>query len=484
MPSSLTVEPCDPAFHVASARAAAFDRGALIDVSPIASDCGLDSPVAIHATVINMLSEHPNERRNESRVRQVLESVLRKTRNSLPQDVHFDHIYAKCGQDWHPRLGARRTILDDGEQVITIFADPLIIRERGDIRHPSKGIEQLPTPRELVRALRMAWCDPDASVGRRPEGRHPPINRSTNWGDQPDLDQDAQIHSLVSGDPVAAAQLAEELGFWSRASDCWLLAGDVVGALDVIPIDNPRTSGGKSWIASSRIILALVLGRTLSAADLIVLHKNRLTIWGRKHLDEVVQCVQSQIDMTSGTSDDVGLRLLHFEDLRWSYAWHPLGIHVASPDQPVAMFWPWLGESELGAAYCAALVRHGENSARINVGQHRVGEGWISETELFNVVSRHFGQVTMVIQHGKPPGFSRQHLDIWIPDWNIGIEYQGLQHDQPVDFFGGEDAWRRTIVRDERKRALCSQLGITLIEVRPGFDTQVLISDIERCIPH
>ncbi|MHB1210540.1 MAG: hypothetical protein ACYC1I_12685, partial [Acidimicrobiales bacterium] len=430
------------------------------------------------------LREHSDVARGGEDIREALESILSMTGWSVSQNRSFDQHHVMCGEYWLPRLGLWKTILDNGEEVITIFNDPVVVRSPGHIRHASTGAEVLPSPSELVNAFRTAWCDPDASVGRRPEVKAPRINRSTDWvSQQPDPDQDSQMQGLVAGDPVAAAQLAEELGFWSRASGYWLLAGDVAGALDVIPLGDPGASGGNSWSALSRVILALVLRRSLSAADLILLHDNRLTTWGRSHSDEVVKCLQSHIDVMSGTSEDVGRQLLRFEDLQWAYAWHS-GIRVDGESQPVEMFWPWLGESELGAAYCGALVRQSENEARVNAGQHRVGEGWISETEMFNLINERFGQTTTIVQHGRPAGLGQQHLDVWIPEWKIGIEYQGLQHDQPVDFFGGEDAWLRTLERDERKRASCSELGITLIEVRPGFNAQDLISDIERYRPY
>jgi len=473
----------DPILHLARARSKAFEQGALFDISPMARAQRLRLSVAIHVGVVNMLREHSDAARDGADIREALESMLRLTGSSVSENRSFDQHHVRCGEDLLPRLGLWNTILDNGEEVVTIFADPPVVRSPGHIRHASTGAEVLPSPSELVDALRTAWCDPDAPVGRRPEGKATPVNRSNKGGGLPNPHQESQIHSLVIGDPVAAAQLAEELGFWSLASGCWLLAGDVAGALDVIPIDDPGTSGGNTFIALSRVILALVLRRSLRAADLILLHDNRLTTWGRSHSDEVVKCLQSHIDVMAGTAEDVGRQLLRFEDLQWAYAWHS-GIRVVGESQPVEMFWPWLGESELGAAYCGALVRQSENEARVNAGQHRVGEGWISETEMFNLINERFGQTTTIVQHGRPAGLGRQHLDVWIPEWKIGIEYQGLQHDQPVDFFGGEDAWLRMLERDARKRASCSQLGITLIEVRPGFNAQDLISDIERYRPY
>lgn len=55
----------------------------------------------------------------------------------------------------------------------------------------------------------------------------------------------------------------------------------------------------------------------------------------------------------------------------------------------------------------------------------KVGEGWISETELFYKISDYFKE-DEVVHHASPKWLGRQHLDIYFPKLNIGIEYQGL----------------------------------------------------------
>lgn len=56
-----------------------------------------------------------------------------------------------------------------------------------------------------------------------------------------------------------------------------------------------------------------------------------------------------------------------------------------------------------------------------------------------------------------------QSLDVFIPSLSVGIEYQGLQHYEPVAIFGGEDKFIETLERDERKRRLCKENGVKLI---------------------
>ena len=58
----------------------------------------------------------------------------------------------------------------------------------------------------------------------------------------------------------------------------------------------------------------------------------------------------------------------------------------------------------------------------------------------------------------------QQSLDIYIPSRNTGIEYQGIQHYEPVDIFGGEEGFKTAKERDERKKELCAEHNVQLVE--------------------
>ncbi len=45
------------------------------------------------------------------------------------------------------------------------------------------------------------------------------------------------------------------------------------------------------------------------------------------------------------------------------------------------------------------------------------------------------------------------------------VEYQGEQHFEAVEFFGGEKKFERQRVNDEIKRSYCKNKGIQLIEI-------------------
>ena len=60
----------------------------------------------------------------------------------------------------------------------------------------------------------------------------------------------------------------------------------------------------------------------------------------------------------------------------------------------------------------------------------------------------------------------RQSLDVYIPSLNLGIEYQGIQHYEPVAHFGGEYAYKHRVELDEQKRQLCTTNSVKLLEWR------------------
>ena len=123
------------------------------------------------------------------------------------------------------------------------------------------------------------------------------------------------------------------------------------------------------------------------------------------------------------------------------------------------------------------VVRECENIVREEKGLPRVGEGWISETRLFKDLCVSFPN-ERVVHQARPAWLGQQHLDIYFPARNVAVEYQGAQHERPIEFFGGEEAFKKQQERDRRKRRLCEEHGCRLIYAYPGCD----ISDIERQI--
>ena len=129
----------------------------------------------------------------------------------------------------------------------------------------------------------------------------------------------------------------------------------------------------------------------------------------------------------------------------------------------------------------SSLIINNTSDFRKHKGVPLSGEGWVSETDLFQKIKNHYSSLK-VIQHGKPKWLKRQHVDIWIPEFKVGVEFHGEQHFRPVDFFGGEEVFEKTKERDKRKIELFSENGASLIIVKDGYIFSSLISKIDILI--
>ena len=66
-----------------------------------------------------------------------------------------------------------------------------------------------------------------------------------------------------------------------------------------------------------------------------------------------------------------------------------------------------------------------------------------------------------------------QSLDFYLPDYNVGIECQGIQHFKPIERFGGENSFIECQKRDKKKKKLCEKHGVKLLYYgnTPNYDT-------------
>jgi hypothetical protein len=67
-------------------------------------------------------------------------------------------------------------------------------------------------------------------------------------------------------------------------------------------------------------------------------------------------------------------------------------------------------------------------------------------------------------------------FDFYLPDYNICIEYQGIQHYEPIDFFGGVVAFKSNKERDKIKREYCINNNIPLIIIKYNEDVPSILS--------
>lgn len=260
--------------------------------------------------------------------------------------------------------------------------------------------------------------------------------------------------------------------FW--AADVFIGLGELERALQT----KPQPPLGSRNSAQTDIILSLKfeLSGLVSGLDIASLFGPKFTKFGRDNIENVVAFLETQVEQLQ-TRDGRNLLIEWAKDAHV----HPHGMSLFNGHasyvlvkSPISYSFSLSPSAE---KLCVELMREAENTFREEREIPRVGEGWIAETALFYEVRDTFPNET-VIQHGRPKWLGKQHLDIFMPDRGIAIEYQGEQHDRPIEFFGGVEAFKKNVERDRRKLAICKRNGVRVIYVRKGYELVELVAEI------
>ena len=107
-----------------------------------------------------------------------------------------------------------------------------------------------------------------------------------------------------------------------------------------------------------------------------------------------------------------------------------------------------------------------ENQVRARFDVRPIGSTGQQEDLLHRYVLQLLPSSVTVIRSFRPGWLERLELDIWIPELKVGIEYQGEQHYRPIEAWGGIEGLRKQQLRDARKKVLCEEQKISLIEFR------------------
>jgi len=110
-----------------------------------------------------------------------------------------------------------------------------------------------------------------------------------------------------------------------------------------------------------------------------------------------------------------------------------------------------------------------ENAVRTKFGHKKVGESWVNETILFNIVKSMYPKFH-IFHHYRPGFLNGLEIDVFIQELNLGIEYQGIQHFKPFKHLGGKESYEKLKIRDKLKKNLCQNMGIRLIYINYDED--------------
>ncbi len=124
--------------------------------------------------------------------------------------------------------------------------------------------------------------------------------------------------------------------------------------------------------------------------------------------------------------------------------------------------------------------REKENFIRAELGYNLVGS-LFSETFLFKQLKKKYPETKILSQYS-PRWLGRQRIDIFIVDFNLGIEYNGQQHYEPIEYYGGQESFEATIARDELKRQKCKANYCNLLEIKYDLTIEDALLKIQTAI--
>ena len=67
--------------------------------------------------------------------------------------------------------------------------------------------------------------------------------------------------------------------------------------------------------------------------------------------------------------------------------------------------------------------------------------------------------------------------DFFLPNYNLVIEFDGIQHFEPIDFFGGQKGFEKRKQKDREKNEYCKNNNIDILRI-PYWD----FDNIEKII--
>lgn len=134
--------------------------------------------------------------------------------------------------------------------------------------------------------------------------------------------------------------------------------------------------------------------------------------------------------------------------------------------------------------YDFSQVKYEETHKKVKVICPKHGEFWQSPHNLLKGIGcnqcneskmerniRQFlesQKIKFIYEYKDNKDFHRQTIDFYLPDYNIGIECQGIQHFKPIDFAGkGEDWGEKNFLHiqelDKNKYVLCESKKIKIL---------------------
>ena len=141
----------------------------------------------------------------------------------------------------------------------------------------------------------------------------------------------------------------------------------------------------------------------------------------------------------------------------------------------------WLFGNELKRS-----IRIFENECRLEFDEKIIGS-FYNEDLLFREIKKNYKKRFTVVSQGSPEWLNPQRFDIYFPELNIAVEYQGEQHQHPVDFGGqgkkiAKKQFEENLKRDRIKQEKATQNNCDILFIYPDYDIKNVLSDLKKTI--
>lgn len=109
-------------------------------------------------------------------------------------------------------------------------------------------------------------------------------------------------------------------------------------------------------------------------------------------------------------------------------------------------------------------------------------KSWKTQRKIFNFLNQEFNNIKWEWEYS-PEWLGLQRFDIYSPDVNLAIEYNGEQHYIPIKRFGGQIEFQKTLSRDKQKLEKCKQNNCILYTIKyDNIDYDKIKEDINYLI--
>jgi|AntRauTorckE6833_2_1112554.scaffolds.fasta_scaffold00627_7 hypothetical protein len=123
----------------------------------------------------------------------------------------------------------------------------------------------------------------------------------------------------------------------------------------------------------------------------------------------------------------------------------------------------------------AKIVREAENEIRDENNKYKIGGRWLSENNVYETLRKKLPKDTRIIREKWISIRGAKRLDFYLPDHKLAIEYNGIQHYEPIEFFGGKKGLKARQESDSLKKKYCKERNILLKVIK--YD-----EDIKKCV--